>query len=223
MSTNPLGVLFLWIPKTAGMSIWSALCEAYTSHSWWLADHEAFDPSAQAITLRHHGIAAAIKSGLLNRESVSSRYKIAFVRNPWDRLVSFYEYIHSRRSGQRIELASTVAATFPRFIETVCRESIDPVGPYNWRGLSQTNPQTEWMRQDIGDGPEWLPDFIGRFERLHEDWEMLCQRLILLRAPSLPRLNTTTHTDYHDYYDSRLEQLVRAKYGEEIDRFAYTF
>ncbi len=224
-------ILFIWIPKAAGTSVWETLAancrsqkviwDADGKTSWKLRrKHPPFDPTVEAVTFRHAGIASVVEAGKLTEEEVDRRFKFAFVRNPWDRLVSLYEYLHKLGDGTKVRrrLLRSRVKTFPRFIESACDlDSLEPVGCYNWRGVSQANSQLDWLRYD----GRMLPDFIGKFERLRADWQTACD-LMGIRAP-LPHSNRTKHRHYGEYYDERLRRLVTRRYAEEIEMFKYCF
>jgi len=131
-------------------------------------------------------------------------FKFAFVRNPWDRLISEYEFIrgfpgHARHS--RIIRMTSLA------------EFVD---------YQATRPdafQLELLRSDVG---ELAVDFVGRFERLEDDFTHVCDHLGLAVEP-LPRLNASQRRDYRSYYDEATAQRVAEIWGEEIERFGYRF
>lgn len=216
-------VLFLWVPKAAGTSIWAAIEAAYgpAAQKVVLEKGQRLDPAKRAITFRHASLASLVQRQALRPEDVRRRWRFAFVRNPWDRLVSLWCYLRGHQTRDRQELMRGPAATFLAFVELVAAGPIDPTGPYASRGISQANPQTAWLREPIDDGEAWLPDFIGRFERLEEDWEVVCDRLGI--GAHLPHLNTTDHGHYRTYYDPRTRDLVARKYAEEIALFGYDF
>src|SRR3954465_5712000 len=73
--------IFIHIPKTAGVSISKSLFGNYTDHAnidWYLKHYE--------------------------KRTVEQYYKVAFVRNPWDRLYSAYVFL---RQGGMYEADAT--------------------------------------------------------------------------------------------------------------------
>ena len=132
-------------------------------------------------------------------------FTFAFVRNPWDWLVSLYHYMMEKEGHwQHQEIAEL--GGFDRYIERICR--------------GRDKGQSKFV---IGkDGREIIIDFIGRFERLQEDYEKICARLEV-RAIKLRKVNYSQHKDYRTYYDERLKELVAKTFAEDIERFGYEF
>ena len=64
-------------------------------------------------------------------------------------------------------------------------------------------------------------DFIGRFERLEEDFKKLCGKIGL--NVSLPHLNQSQHRDYRSYYTPELRDRVGEFFKRDVELFGYTF
>ena len=69
-----------------------------------------------------------------------------------------------------------------------------------------------------------LVDYIGRFERLHEDF-MEASRLGGIPQIKLPhkRHSRERKKDYRTYYDDVTAELVANHYAEDIELFGYSF
>jgi hypothetical protein len=67
-----------------------------------------------------------------------------------------------------------------------------------------------------------LADFIGRFERLDEDWAFIAQKLGV--AATLPhrRVNPRAR-HYREYYTARTREIIAARFKVDIDHFGYEF
>jgi hypothetical protein len=131
-------------------------------------------------------------------------FKFSVVRNPWDRLVSEYEYILSRpEHGRHARVARQ--GGFEGFV----RMQIPRKDAYQANMLCD------------GSGT-LLMDFCGRFESLDEDWRTICSRLDIPHR-ELPRRNTTRHRHYRDYYTASLRELVAQHWRRDIALFGYTF
>lgn len=134
-----------------------------------------------------------------------SFYKFAFVRNPWDRLVSWYEFIlqdtsHKRHGGTR---------RLPGFEDFVRRELGRP-------------RRAQWWMLVGRDGALGI-DFAGRFEHLETDMAAICGRLGIPYRP-LPHVNRTVRrAPYQEYYSAELAALVRERWAPEIEAFGYLF
>jgi hypothetical protein len=119
-------------------------------------------PVLQHLTLREIG-------RLLPRETLTSYFKFAIVRNPWERLLS--NYLFERNHYLHFHPRETEYLSLPDYI--------DQLNPF----LRQ--PQTDFIRAG-----EVQLDYLGRFERLDEDFAQIAG---CLRQPpgKLAHLNRT--------------------------------
>jgi hypothetical protein len=130
-------------------------------------------------------------------------FKFAFVRNPWDWQVSLYHYILCKPEHHQHALLRAMSG-FDEYLE--------------WRVSEDKMLQRDFLVDAEG---RLLVDFVGRFERLSEDFQHVCRTLGV--QATLPWLNGTPHDDYRSYYDSRTRKLVEEHFGADIDSFGYTF
>jgi hypothetical protein len=65
---------------------------------------------------------------------------------------------------------------------------------------------------------EPVVDFIGRFERLEEDWETVRERFGL---PPLAHYNRSPHRSYTEAYTPGLAKVAAARYERDIELFGY--
>ncbi len=220
-SQSPRPALLIHIPKTAGTSLWAALKSTGQSCQDLHDDPSRFRRQVTLTTFGHHSLPSLLALGVLDGTYLDDRFKFAFVRNPWDRMVSLFHYLEEQWQGRL-----TNPGGFTQFIRRVAGGEIPPIGPFNVRGLSQANPQLHWLRRPAANSARQqddrlLPDFIGRYEHLQHDWRIVCQR-IGIRA-ELPHLNRSQRKHYREYYDADLEQQVARHFAEEIEAFRYTF
>ena len=128
-------------------------------------------------------------------ENYDTYFKFGFVRNPWDVVVSWVHYGgHSMDEGWA---TPTNLKKFPK---------------YYW------DSQCEWLFA----GDRCLVDFIGRFENLQEDFNIVCDKIGIPRQ-ELPCRNPTKHKHYTEYYDDETRQIVAEKYAKDIEYFGYEF
>lgn len=199
-------ILFVWIPKNAGSSIeWSLGLRRFPEQ----IDLREFKNEGR-VTFCHMPIDMLVSGGYVTQEFVDGAFKFCFIRNPYDRAVSLFEY--SKAVGVIGE-----HMPFKRVLKRIREKGIASPGLYRSRGLSQWNPQSRFMGDVIF-------DFIGRFERLVEDFIDLC--LILNIGPrDLAHRNETerNYKSYHKYYDWETRTLVEEIYCEDLIRFDYKF
>jgi hypothetical protein len=149
-------------------------------------------------------------------------FKFAFVRNPWDRLVSCYMSKIVRqgpglRMGNYGDVALRDDMTFRDFAEAVCQISDDEANVH-------FRSQHVFVCDD-SPGRKILADFVGRFEDLEKDFSYVT-KTTGIRA-KLPHVVSTAEfkdsPSYRDFYDERLARMVGERYREDAEIFGYSF
>lgn len=138
----------------------------------------------------------------LSAMRVRNRRAFGFVRNPWDWKVSIYAY-------------KTADDDPERFRHWLFNESMMLKDDFKRRKIApmQRRSQMYWL-----DGCYR----IGRFERLAQDFEAICDRIGIARDP-LPHLNGSDPRDYRGFYDGKAVDFVTRHSAAEIDLFGYRF
>ncbi len=199
--------IFLRMRKVASssmQSVLSPLCvPAPRSRLAHIKSRARLEWNYQRYTFRAHENILAAKYRM-PAEKFASYFKFAFVRNPWERLVSEYEYILKRpRHGRYKRVAGL--NNFAGFI----RMQIPRKDAYQLNML-------------IDHSGRMLMDFVGKLENLETDWHTVCERTEI-PYQALPRKNVTAHRNYPGYYDTASIQLVAKHWAREIDMFEYKF
>ena len=190
--------IFIHIPKTGGTSIERVFC------------------------------ANANKKNVKNKHAKFCEFKndknyfsFSFVRNPWDLTVSMYKYMWTSSFSW----------------------------PVRWRKLHEEFSKlsfSDWVNHDYFQGPtirsvdiacqkgsgslqyDWIKskgkniDFIGRFESLQEDFDVICDK-IGIPHQKLPHVNKSKHKHYTEYYDDETREIVAQKHARDIEYFGYRF
>lgn len=148
----------------------------------------------------------SIKGGhvLYRNARFEGYFKFALVRNPWDRLLScYFDKIVGRKMFHEHH-----GKSFEEFIEYVA-------------GLDLRTAD-DHLRLQACVFPIDEVDYVGRFERLHDDVTTIFSRLGIHGA-RLPHRNRSQHDHYSRYYDARTRELVGRIYAQDIDLFEYLF
>jgi hypothetical protein len=138
-------------------------------------------------------------------------YKFTFVRNPWDRLVSWYFY----HINDDEELKTLYPQNFKEWVKTGMKSHWNEVDGTYWGDKDPINYQS-W----IADEKQY--NFIGKFENLQEDFNIICDK-IGIPQQKLPHKNKSKHKHYTEYYDDETRQIVAQKYAKDIEYFEYKF
>jgi hypothetical protein len=192
--------LFVHIPKTAGNSIQSILRDYSEDEIVALRSEqdgiERFGLRNPHYKLRKHSTLAEYRAAL-GQEQFHNLYKFTCVRNPWDRMVSYY----FRRT----------------------RDAKDWDRKEFKKMISKALSVADYLRLDEGEeDPFRNVDYIMRFETLADDFRRVCAAVDIPVKP-LPKYNRSRREHYSRYYDDELRALVRERFALEIERFGYTF
>lgn len=200
--------IFIHIPKTGGTSVYRAL-----------AGNKETDPQfgysrKLKLQLQHLTIAELLQHGFITEEQLNTYFKFCFVRNPWDLVVSEWQW--RRRTFPRLSLDRYLKPSFPAFLKRVP----------TWKGFIGNGirrhllPQYHFIHDQQG---ALLVDYVGRFETLEADFNQVCQK-IGLPDLTLPHANQTKRDrDYRKYYDDETYSLVKQMYQVDIDYFGFDF
>jgi hypothetical protein len=153
---------------------------------------------------------------IFRKRDFDNYFKFAFVRNPWDRLVSAFHFL--KRGGfdevdrQWAQKHLSHCTDFESFVR-------DWVDPENIWSKVHFMPQTYFIC--IDDTPAL--DFIGRYETLELDFEYVQTRLgIKCHLTALNRTQPVTR-DYRSYYSDKTRDIVADTYSNDIATFGYCF
>jgi len=219
--------IFVHIPKTAGQSIEYFFLKlanlTWETRAPLLLRYNP-DPLLGPESLAHLTASEYIDCGHITPNVFNSYYKFSFVRNPWDRLVSEYKYReHSKNYS------------FKKFL---FKHLPEPGPSDDYRHII---PQYDFLFDPNGNQ---LVDFIGKFEKLQEDFDIVCQILGIKESKllhinqsklsshrfiyykklfSLLNRNISNKKNYTDFYDNDSLEFVSRMYEKDIKTFAYTF
>tara|TARA_B100000085_G_C18525335_1_gene505547 strand:+ start:533 stop:1153 length:621 start_codon:yes stop_codon:yes gene_type:complete len=195
--------IFVHINKTGGTSIESILKKL--SRDWFAVNFNYVLNGR--FTPKHHLIKEYRKLAD-KRHGFKNYFKFTIVRNPWDRLLSNYFFRKKTIHDKLIQNLS--------FKEWVLNYKTDG---YSFEDCLSKHTQLDWITSK---NEEVLVDFVGRFENLQEDFDIICDK-IGVPQQKLPHKNKTKHKHYTEYYDDETRQIVAEKYTKDIEYFGYEF
>jgi hypothetical protein len=161
-------------------------------------------PFPRLAALRHGHISVRQIAPVIGDDVFAGMFKFAFVRNPYDRFVSYCAFM-SRESGE----FERDPRGFMKHVIKVAR----PTQHLLYR------PQASTLVDEQG---LLAVDFLGRTETMQVSWDAICAK-IGLSSSSLDTVNTSRHKDYRQYYDDELRDLVGAVYRRDLELFGYDF
>lgn len=163
----------------------------------------------------------AIKKSRVRRD-YDNYWKFGFVRNPWDRLVSFYSDKIANNPKKELyfpdDLVQKGVVSGDISFETFIHLIVD---------IPDTEIERHCMSQHVFLTDEFtgecLVDFVGKFEKLYEDLPHVCKTLGISHT-EVPCVNKSARRQsYRDYYTTELKELVRQRYAKDIEMFEYEF
>ena len=215
--------IFIEIPKTGTTSVSKCLADAmnkelrqlkhnerglYAKHSYLKKYHQAFEPD------------------------VFDKYlKFSIVRNPWDKLVSQYNYNKSRAEKwcnkpawkDKKYLHIFLNVSFEQWIKNKTHRPKQSFYNNPWCRMSQVS----WLTDLNGNV---AMDFIGRFENLRSAYDTMCEMInqdtwskYSLVCPELVHFNASNHKHYTEYYDQEMIDIVADVMKKDLNYFNFDF
>ncbi|MBL3594272.1 sulfotransferase family 2 domain-containing protein [Rhodovulum sulfidophilum] len=190
--------IFIHVPKTAGSTIKAELYGKPMEGHRRISEFQDFDPKRTAET-----------------------FKFCFVRNPWDRALSAFSYLKQGKGVSRVDREFTAVHldeidNFAAFLAALER----PAYRREVMRFIHFRPQIWWTRLPGAAGHSM--DFVGRFERVEADMQIVRDRLGLPEQP-LGNARSSSHGRYTEAYNSAERDLIAELYAEDVRIFGYAF
>ena len=141
---------------------------------------------------------------VLGDEMFERYFKFAFVRNPFDRFVSYCAFM----TRDRDIFQRTPQAIMQHFLL---------VEPPEKHILFQ--PQHTVLADGNG---RLLTDMVGRVEDMQSSYDAICAR-IGIPSRALEQVNGSRRGDYRQYYTPQLKDAVASRYALDLQLFGYEF
>ena len=158
------------------------------------------------------------QQGGLDIGEINDYFIAGAIRNPFDRLVSWWD-----KKGSLIDFIRTLptCAGMGMPIEDL---SDAYLSLWSWftRGHSHEwrfDPETKThsrTKQNVDDL------FFIRFENLQQDFDTFCDKVNIPRQV-LPHKNKSERKHYTEYYDNATRELVEKMYAKDLEYFGYKF
>lgn len=139
---------------------------------------------------------------VLGERIFNDYFKFAFVRNPFDRFVSYCSFM-SRDTG-------AFAARPKEFMKHILTQ-LKPNEHLLYK------PQCEFV---VDQNEKLAVDYVGRNESMQDSYDEVCLKLDI-PATKLGTVNSSRHRPYMEYYDDEIHSLVSDVYSKDINMFGY--
>ncbi|MCA1338173.1 sulfotransferase family 2 domain-containing protein [Pseudooceanicola marinus] len=193
--------IFIHIPKASGSSVKTELYGQPKYGHRALLEFDVYDP-------------------------VQTRdfFKFTFVRNPWDRFLSAFSYLHQGKGTSRPDeaFADLYLRDLKDFTAFVDKMSED--GKYRRKVMSYVHfvPQADWICLPGEARPAM--DFIGRTEHFADDMARVREALGLpAQTADISHVRASRHLPYSEAYTPDARDFVATLYRRDIDMLGYDF
>ena len=212
MVSDKYRCIFVEVPKTGSTSVRSILGKPIKPHlnlweiktlmeSYWPIRGGRRDRIMEAVYMTLPKETRRARGA----RKFDSYFKFGFVRNPWDRAVSLYERLEGEQMRHQM--------SFEEFVDWMQYSSATCEHP------SPHRYQLDWFVDPNG---KVIADFIGRFERIEEDWKIVATRLGV--NPTLPhRRENPRARHYGEYYTPRSRDIILERFRVDVETFGYSF
>ncbi|EHE2525060.1 sulfotransferase family protein [Campylobacter jejuni] len=189
------GCIFIHVPKVAGTSIERVVFET----DKWLVGHvRALDYINQ------------------DKNKFESYFSFAFVRNPFDRMVSAFHYL---KKGGGNDYDKNWANenlkdfdTFEQFVLALQNKNVkDKI--LSWQHFT---PQYKFI---CDENKNILVNFIGKLENINNDFKIVKNELNFDR--NLIHSNSSKHEIFSNYYNEKTYNIIAELYKEDFALFDY--
>lgn len=206
--------IFVHIPKTGGTSLALALEDRAKADDILIGD----TPKAIKRRKRLKGIKTSGRlwkhsrlcdiQGLVRSEEIMEMFTFTLVRNPWDRVVSYYHWLQTQSfSHPAVDLAKTLS--FEDFV----------AAPHTAQSLSSASVASYLTVPGYG---EKCNAYI-RLEFLKDDLAPVEAHLGFSLSDIAHVNKSHRKTDYTDYFTNESRDLVARYCSEDILKFGYRF
>ncbi|WP_119719108.1 sulfotransferase family 2 domain-containing protein [Cognatilysobacter tabacisoli] len=198
--------IFVPMPKTGTHSVRQALREHLGPDDieqvgLFVNKRFPFDDIAR---IKHGHLSVRQVRPYLGDEVADAYFKFTFVRNPFDRFVSYCSFM-TRQTG-----------AFDRDPKGTMRRILFEARPLDHVHFQ---PQYTLLVNDAGDVEM---DYLGRVETMQASYDAICER-VGIPSRALDRVNSSRRGHYREYYDADLVDGVAALYRRDLELFDYQF
>jgi uncharacterized FlaG/YvyC family protein len=201
---------FIHIPKVAGNSIKKFFVDLSGKSSEVnykrivTADQKVVIPNGFQFITYGHGMLPKYINEL-------ECYNFAFVRNPYERIVSAFFYIRAggNQLAGEMEIAEEIRDwTFKKFLEAIRSRKLE---------LEHFRTQSFYIKRYK------QINFIGKYESLNEDFEVALKNIGIKTEKKLEKINSSAHFHYKSYLNEEVIRIINNLYEEDFNSFGYNY
>lgn len=211
LNAHPKNIVFIWVPKNAGTSIYNALLKYKCLKLKSIDSAKANFPNKGVVTFQHLPYHKLIDMGIVKSSFDSDSIKFAVSRNPYDRAVSLYRYIKKIRG-----LADY---NFESFCQDLQSNKIEEILDIHTGIIPIHRPQTDWLLDDKG---ELFVNHLVSMDNFRDDVLKVFKHLEL-EIDDIPMVNTSkTNKDSSIYESQEQINIVKSYYRKDFEHLGYS-
>lgn len=149
---------------------------------------------------KHH-FSKLLKNKLSNWDDL---WTFSIIRNPWDQAVSWWSLCTEKGIFNK---------PFRNWV-------IDNDNAWPYWGQVNLDPINQW--QYISESSKIIVSYVARFENLEQEWKIISKKMGFSGCV-LPKIASSRHTHYRDYYDEYTAQIIKKRNTEFLSNFSYNF
>lgn len=207
-------ILFVHVPKNAGTSITKIF-----NFKKGIKNLTGFEEKTR-IHFSHLTIGQ-----IKNFINIKKYYSFAFVRNPFDKIVSefFYRKLHKEKNVNYFKRIKIKKFTFDEFVNRLSEFKI--TNRIN-KSLEESHFLTQtkflYIRNKLS------VNFVGRVENFENDFKKLVEKInekrnLNINIDKIYHSNSSNHVNYKFYYNSITKKIIEKIYEKDLDNFNYVF
>ncbi len=144
-------------------------------------------------------------------DNISDFYIFSFVRNPWRRMVSHWEYLVEQMYNKRV--AKKDILNFSSFVQLFPSKFLG----YNMLGYDEF----------LADKKNTKLNFVGKLENIDVDLKQIGLE-IKIEIKEILHVNKTNpslkvHNDWKQYYNPKTKDIVYNIFKDDINKYEYDF
>jgi len=214
MISDRFNFIFFHVPKAAGSSIISGFRENFQDS---IIVNEKNTKLVNFLKTNNYKnwpnhTKCQIIRKFLGEVEFDKYFKFAFVRNPFDKLVSIYHYVKQKEA----KIFEGKIESLPKFNQSI----INSKSFEHWiKDSNLGDTQYDFLTSNAG---ELLVNYVGKTEYIQADLSYV-YGLLNISNMYVSKLNASKRKDYRKYFDTEAVEIIRRKFKNDIYFWGYDF
>ena len=155
------------------------------------------------------------------QDLAANKWTFAFVRNPYARMVSGYEFFRKKLEGSQgqWDYVNNIRDCYKPFKEWLMESEV-------WEGNFRLGEIQPFQKRSQSyyitlDDKNIATDFVGKVENFNQDMRTVCLQINVPYRDTI--MNTTEHSHYSKYYDDESREFIEKWFKWDLETFNYEF